>query len=163
MERTIRDDRLSQISTLWTMLLRAHATPTDAATAAQHALLERYGGAAYRYLLGSVRDADAAAELTQEFAVRLLRGDFHKADPKRGRFRDYLKSALSHLVHDQRRARRAAPQRIPSHQLARAEPDFDDEAAFLAVWRTELLARTWDTLAEVGPTYREALLLHVDR
>src|SRR5436190_23112401 len=138
MERTIRDDRLSQISTLWTMLLRAHATPTDAAMAAQHALLERYGGAAYRYLLGSVRDADVAAELTQEFAVRLLRGDFHKADPGRGRFRNYLKSALSHLVHDYWRGRKAAPERIPADQRAAAASDPDDEAAFLAVWRTEL-------------------------
>jgi RNA polymerase sigma-70 factor (ECF subfamily) len=162
MERTVADDRLSQISTLWTMLLRAH-TPADDAVAAQHALLERYGGAAYRYLLASVRDAGAAAELTQEFAVRLLRGDFHRADPKRGRFRDYLKSALSHLVHDQQRAKRGTHEKIPAHQLAREEPDTDDDAAFVAIWRTELLDRTWDALAEVGPTYREVLLLHVDQ
>jgi RNA polymerase sigma-70 factor (ECF subfamily) len=162
MERTVCDDRLSQISTLWTMLLRAH-TPADGARAAQHALLERYGGAAYRYLLGSVRDADVAAELTQEFAVRLLRGDFHKADPGRGRFRNYLKSALSHLVHDHERARRAAPGRIPAHPPAPAEAELDDDAAFLTVWRTELLDRTWDALAEIRPTYREILLLHVDQ
>ena len=94
---TAGEEHLSQITTLWTMLLRAH-TPADDAAAARHALLERYGGAVGRYLLGAVHDPDAAAELTQEFAVRFLRGDFRRAEAARGRFRDYLKTALIHLV-----------------------------------------------------------------
>src|SRR6266436_612212 len=100
---------LSQISTMWTMLFRAHAGGPEGAVSAQRAMMERYGGAVYRYLLGAVRDQDAAAELSQEFAVRFLRGDFRRADPDRGRFRDYLKTSLIHLVTDYHRARQRAP------------------------------------------------------
>jgi DNA-directed RNA polymerase specialized sigma24 family protein len=78
-----RDDWLSQITTEWTMLLGAHAGTAAAARPLQHALLERYGGAVARYLLGAVRDPDVAADLAQEFAVRFLRGDFRRADPGR--------------------------------------------------------------------------------
>jgi RNA polymerase sigma-70 factor (ECF subfamily) len=161
MERTAGDEHLSQISTLWTMLVRAH-TPAGEAVSAQHALLDRYGGAVGRYLLGATRDPEAAAELTQEFAVRFLRGDFRRADPGRGRFRDYLKTALIHLVADYRRARADLPRPLPPDIAApAAEPAEDDETAFLAGWRAELLDRTWESLAAVSPTQHAALFLRV--
>jgi DNA-directed RNA polymerase specialized sigma24 family protein len=47
-----------------------------------------------------VRDPEVADDLAQEFALRFLRGDFQRADPERGRCRDYLKRALINLVHD---------------------------------------------------------------
>jgi DNA-directed RNA polymerase specialized sigma24 family protein len=160
MDRSIGDEHLSQITTQWTMLLRAHATPADAAAAAQHVLLDRYGGAVSRYLLGAVRDDDAAADLAQEFAVRFLRGDFRRADPGRGRFRDYLKTALSHLVTDHRRARAAAPRPLPLDAAVPAD-EADDDAVFLASWRAELLDRTWDALAAGHPTEHAVLLVRV--
>jgi RNA polymerase sigma-70 factor (ECF subfamily) len=159
MERVGRDEHLSQISTLWSMLARAHAGEPNAATPAQHLLLIRYGAAVQRYLLGTVRDPDAAAELTQEFAVRFLRGDFRRADPGRGRFRDYLKTALIHLVTDYRRGQMAAPRPLPSDAAA-PEPA-EDEDEFLASWRAELLDRTWDALAAAHPTEHAVLLLRV--
>jgi RNA polymerase sigma-70 factor (ECF subfamily) len=163
MERNDPDQHLSQLSTLWTLLLRAHAAPADAALSAQHALLERYGGAVYRYLLGAVRDPDAAAELAQEFAVRFLRGDFRRADPGRGRFRDYLKAALIHLIADHRRAGRQRPRSLAPDTPGPAPPEPpDDEAAFLASWRAELLDRTWDALAAASPTQHAVLLARVD-
>ncbi len=154
-------EHLSQISTLWTMLVRAHASPADAARSAQCAMLERYGGAVGRYLLGAVRDPDAAAELTQEFAVRFLRGDFRRADPGRGRFRDYLKTALIHMVTDHRRARTGAPGPLPADVAASADPADGEDDAFLASWRAELLDRTWDALAAAHPTEHAVLLLRV--
>src|SRR4051794_28269956 len=93
----VAPSRLSRIDTPWTIVARAHDGPCDAAASAQRLLIERYRGAAYRYLRASVRDPDAAAELFQEFALRLLRGDFHRARRHRGRFRDYLKSVLVNL------------------------------------------------------------------
>jgi DNA-directed RNA polymerase specialized sigma24 family protein len=90
--------RLASISTQWTKLFRAHQDQGDAATAAQRELLLRYYGAVYRYLLGTLRDPAAAEELTQEFAVRFLRGDFHRADPQQGCFRDFVRTALRHLA-----------------------------------------------------------------
>src|SRR5947209_14466079 len=71
---------LTQIKTHWTMLFQAHRGEGDAVTAAQHKLLLRYHGAVYRYLLGTLRDPDAAEELSREFAVRFLRGDFKRAE-----------------------------------------------------------------------------------
>jgi RNA polymerase sigma-70 factor (ECF subfamily) len=153
------DDRLSQITTQWTMLFRAHADSPDAARPVQHALLERYGGAVARYLLGAVHDADVAADLTQEFAVRFLRGDFRRADPGRGRFRDYLKTALSHLIADHHRARAASPGPLLADAAAPSESA--DEDTFIATWRAELLDRTWDALADRHPTEHAVLLLRV--
>src|SRR4051812_47381138 len=90
--------RLDQISTAWTLVARAHHGPADAEATAQAALVERYQAGVYRYLLAATREPDAADELFQEFALRLVRGDFGRADRARGRFRDYVKSALINLV-----------------------------------------------------------------
>src|SRR5262245_18556900 len=83
--------RLSSISTLWSLVEKAHQE-TIAAAIAQRALLQRYCGAVYRYLLGALLDEAAAEDLFQDFALRFLRGDFRRADPGKGRFRDYLKT-----------------------------------------------------------------------
>src|SRR5438309_556796 len=76
------ENRLSHIATRWSVLLQAHQE-TDAAAAARQQLLERYCGAVYRYLLAAVRDHHAAEDLTQEFALRFVRGQFRLANPER--------------------------------------------------------------------------------
>ena len=157
------DEHLSQISTLWTMLLRAHDTPADAARSARHALLDRYGRAAYRYLLGAVHDPEAAQDLAQELAVRFLRGDFHRVDPGRGRFRDYLKTALIHLVTDYRRSQQRQPRTLNRDTAAPTVDEPDEEAVFLSGWRTELLDRTWEALAAKHATGHAALLVRVEQ
>src|SRR4051812_10699254 len=85
------NQRLSQLSTCWTLVAQAHAGDAGVEAAAQAALLQRYQSAVYRYLLGAVRDPDTADELFQEFALRFVRGDFRHADATRGRFRNYVK------------------------------------------------------------------------
>src|SRR6266571_6521976 len=94
------EQRLSRIATQWTVVFQAHGAADHAAGEARNRLLLQYSGAVYRYLFGAVRNADVAADLCQDFAVRFLRGDFHRADPCRGRFRDYLKTALANQVND---------------------------------------------------------------
>src|SRR6516225_4718871 len=94
------DRHLSRISTLWSLVSAAQHEPGDESRAAQKKLLERYGTAIRRYLLGAVRDANAAEDLWQEFAYRFLHGDLHGVDPQRGRFRDFVKGVLFHLVAD---------------------------------------------------------------
>jgi len=163
MERVATDVRLSEITTLWTMLLRAHDIPDDRARSARRTLLERYGRAAYRYLLGAVHDSEAAKELAQELAVRFLRGDFHRADPDRGRFRDYLKTALIHLVVDYRRSQQQQPRSLNRDVPAPSNEEPDDESVFLAGWRAELLDRTWEALVADHPTEHAALLLRVEQ
>jgi RNA polymerase sigma-70 factor (ECF subfamily) len=141
-------DHLSRIETFWTVVCRAQEGGASAATRAQEQLLERYTKAAHRYLLGALRDADLADDLTQEFALRFLRGDFQSADPQRGRFRDFVKRVLSHLVTDYYRRRKV--QQLPT-SVAEAVPApeaADLEGPFLASWRSELLDRAWKALAQ---------------
>jgi RNA polymerase sigma-70 factor (ECF subfamily) len=161
-DRTELSERLSRIETLWTLVFQAHGTQTDALAAAQRVLMQRYSGAVYRYLLGAVRDADVAGDLCQEFALRFVRGDFRRADPERGRFRDYLKTALIHLVTDHHRQRQAAPRPLAADAPEpKAPSEADSERDFLQSWREELLERTWRALAVAQPDYHAVLLLRV--
>ncbi len=103
------DLRLSRIETLWSVVRQANEAVLEKAKQAQQTLLERYGGAVRRYLLGSFRNEDAADEVFQEFALKLVSGAFQKADASHGRFRSFLKTTLFHLIVDyQRRGKRDA-------------------------------------------------------
>jgi RNA polymerase sigma-70 factor (ECF subfamily) len=150
--------RLSRISTLWTLLERAHAGPADQSDLARKALMHRYAGAAYRYLLGAVRDEDAAADLFQEFALRMLRGDFHGADPARGRFRSYVKTSLINLVNEHRRQQRREPAELVSDPPAPRVESTDD---FLAVWKRHLTDSAWNSLRDENLPLHTVLYLHV--
>jgi RNA polymerase sigma-70 factor (ECF subfamily) len=136
--------RLSRIDTHWSLLFDAHQGEADAAQRALEALLLRYSGAIYRYLLGAVRDANVADDLAQEFALRLVRGDFRRADPNRGRFRDFVKTSLYHLIVDHQRRKVALP--LPAELPGRPEEDEADRE-FTARWREGLLNRAWEGLS----------------
>jgi RNA polymerase sigma-70 factor (ECF subfamily) len=146
--------RLSDISTVWIELQQAHAGDRSAASA-QQLILQRYGQAVYRYLLSALRDPHAAEDLTQEFGLGLVRGDFRNVQPGRGRFRDYVKTVLFHLVSRYRKRQRtqAQPLAADSPELPdRAVPPDDPDREFLENWRNELLARTWEALAQAHAT-----------
>ena len=152
MASTESNVHLSRISTQWDLLFQAHHGQQDAKFEAQRVLLQRYCGAVYRYLLASVHRPDAAEELSQEFALRFLRGDFRGANPERGRFRDFLKTALYHLVVDYRRCQQKQPLPLPSDSFPVADADSAAEAIdeeFDHHWRQELLDRTWESLEKV--------------
>jgi RNA polymerase sigma-70 factor (ECF subfamily) len=166
------ESHLSRIETHWTAVVRAHRSPGDDAAAARALLLESYGGAVRRYLLASLRDVDAADDLAQEFALRFLRGDFQNADPGRGRFRDFLKRALYHLMIDHHRARRRTPKPLgdAAPDLAADGPDADAwdqdlDRQFLESWREQLMAHAWAALEKVqertGQPFADVLRLRV--
>jgi RNA polymerase sigma-70 factor (ECF subfamily) len=145
------NQRLSQITTRWSLVFQAHQGPPEERALAGQVLLQRYCGAIYRYLLAALRDADDAQEVAQEFALAFVRGDFRSADPERGRFRDYVRTSLFHLVvnHQRRRQRLARLRPLPpdSPALAVEGPggaELDRE--FLRQWREELLDRAWESL-----------------
>jgi DNA-directed RNA polymerase specialized sigma24 family protein len=170
MEQESQDQHLSRISTLWTVVCHAKGGPAEAATAAQEELMRRYRRAVYRYLLGALREADVADELTQEFALRFLRGDCRQADPQRGRFRDFVKGVLFHLIVDYHRRKRVQPQPLLADgaEPAAADPSPDDlfDRGFRDSWREELLARTWDGLAgiqkETGQPFHAVLRFRIE-
>ena len=169
MQADERNERLSRISTMWTMLRRAHDASSDAALLARQELMQRYCGAVYRYLLSAVRDPHAAEDLTQEFALRFIRGRFEGADPTRGRFRDYVKRSLFNLVDDYRRRQRKEPRALTPELGEPAAPAAEHaelDQAFIDSWRQELLARAWQALAkaqqETGQPYYAVLRLRVE-
>jgi RNA polymerase sigma-70 factor (ECF subfamily) len=144
--------RLGSIATLWTLVCKAHDGPTAAMISAQEQLLERYQGAIRRYLLGALHNEDDADELFQEFACRFLHGDLRGADPERGRFRDFVKGVLFHLLADFHNQRKRRPQALASDQAGPAvEPPsvMDMDRDFLSNWRDDLLARCWAALERV--------------
>jgi RNA polymerase sigma-70 factor (ECF subfamily) len=145
------DRHLSHISTLWSLVYRAHQGRPEEVGAAQRVLMERYAGAVRRYLLGALRDPEAADELFQEFSLRFLRGDFRGADPGRGRFRNFVKSAVFHLVvdHQRRRGRGGAPAPLTAEPAVEPPSQSDAERAFVESWREQLIDRTWQALAEL--------------
>jgi RNA polymerase sigma-70 factor (ECF subfamily) len=146
------DLRLSAIATRWTVVSQANQGAGPEAGAAQQAVLDRYGGAIRRYLAGAARDPDAADELYQEFAYRLLNGDLRGADRRRGRFRDFVKGVLFHLVADYHARKQRQPRPLPpdyAEAAVESVPLAGEEEAFLTSWRDELLARSWAALAEI--------------
>jgi RNA polymerase sigma-70 factor (ECF subfamily) len=151
MDQDDLNQRLSRIDTIWTQVIEAHGSKSDDVSRAQQALLKRYHGAVYRYLLGAVRDANAADDLSQEFALRFVRGDFKRAARERGRFRDYVKTALFHLIVDYQKRRQVQAKVLPleNPDAAAAEEPTGDDEDFLKRWRDELLNRAWEALAEV--------------
>jgi RNA polymerase sigma factor (sigma-70 family) len=171
-----RDEHLSRISTMWTMLRQAHqSTDGDAAeqarVAARQELMQRYCGAVYRYLLAAVRDVHQAEDLTQEFALRFVSGRFKQADPDRGRFRDYVKASLFRLVADHRRRSGGSKEKVPldGHEPVAPESSWlpADDRAFADSWRQELLSRAWQALAEAqqrtGQPCYDVLRLRVEQ
>lgn len=141
------DSRLSQIATLWTVVQRAHQGQELARSSAQELLLRRYSLAIHRYLIGATRNVETADELFQEFAMRFLRGDFQNADPGKGKFRQYLKTALFRLVVDHQRRTSRTPLTL---EAKGAEPSQTDERVseqeFTSAWRQELLDAAWEKL-----------------
>lgn len=161
---------LSQIETRWSIVFQAHQGHDDEALEAQRVMMERYGRAVHHYLLRVTRDPNSAADLAQEFALRFLRGDFRRANPGRGRFRDFVKTSVLHLVVDAHRRERSQAKIVPAPTYEPAAPstdlaDLDRE--FFDCWRNELMEQAWEALAKhergSGQPFHTVLRLRVDR
>lgn len=156
---------LREIETLWSEVLRASRPDSEAHTARARLVL-RYIGAVQQYMARVLRDDEAAAELAQEFAVRVLRGDFRRADPQRGRFRDFLRIAALNLVNDYRRRSRSRHliQHPEAPEPVAPRPEVDEpDAEFLHAWRLELFSRAMASLDEyqrrTGRPYHDLISL----
>jgi RNA polymerase sigma-70 factor (ECF subfamily) len=158
------DPRLSLISTMWSLVDRAHHGQAEAASSARQQLFERYEEAIRRYLRKVLHNPDAADEVMQQFALRLVRGDLRGANPELGRFRNFVKGTLFHLVADYYQQQRKWPGPLPADGATLATPP--DAATsnqhFEESWRDELLARAWAALAEIGPDWYAVLRYRAD-
>jgi DNA-directed RNA polymerase specialized sigma24 family protein len=164
------NDRLSAMNTCWQQVRAASLAAAvarddqdyQAVQLAQWELLERYGGAVQRYLLGAVHDEDLAQELAQDFAIEFLKGACKGADPARGRFRDFVKGIAQHLVANHFRKRKKLPGHLPTDHPEAAEPQARaGEATFIDCWRDQLLSRAWQALSnleqQTGQPYHAVL------
>lgn len=154
--------------THWSLVLAACHGSGDDVRSRQADVLERYYGAIYRYALRCLGDPDLAAEACQEFALRFVRGDFRHANPTRGRFRDYVKTSVVHLINEIRR-NQERNRHLPLHEGDTRSVDFTPpdlgEDLFVSLWRKELLNRAWgefEANGQSGPPYYAALRLKAD-
>jgi RNA polymerase sigma-70 factor (ECF subfamily) len=158
MSRGTTNDRLSGISTDWDALRTAHGGAT-AARAAQELVILRYEPAIRRYLKRVAGTPEAAEEVFQEFGVAVVEGKLRGADPARGRFRDYVKAALRHLIAKYHARRKRGPLSpgggSPALEAVPAPEPPDDP--FDEAWRDALLARAWAGLAAVSRAGYEVL------
>ncbi len=153
------DERLTDISTIWTTISSAH-TPGPQGQAAMEELVGRYHDAVTRYIHLKVRDKHLADEVLQEFWTKLLTGKLAGADKTKGRFRDYLRTVLHRLIIDHFRSRKL--QSLPPGDLLDSRPDED----FDRVWREAVINRVWsrlETYQATTPKNRYATVLQLRR
>jgi len=110
--------------------------------------LVRYSAAVRHYLealLGKDGDAD---DVGQEFFLKVVANGFVRASPDRGRFRDYLKTAVRNaaLTHLRKQQRQPDLMDVAVLQDTVASADPDAERRWPADWRTCLLNRAWRAL-----------------
>jgi RNA polymerase sigma-70 factor (ECF subfamily) len=161
-------DRLSQIETLWSMVHKAHQSDEEVARDAQRQLLQKYGSAIQRYLNAKLRDPAAADDIYQDFAVKFVRGDFHKVTPELGRFRTFIRTVLYRQIADYYRSKKRRGDIQLDVQILEPTADADHESGdeqFAQVWRDEMLKKAWDALyeleAQTGKPWYSVLQLRV--
>ena len=146
------EQRISRIETLWSVVRTAQCDDSLDSASAKQQMIDRYGAAIKRYLMGATRNEDLADELFQEFAVRFLTGKYATADAERGRFRSFLKTILFRLVAEHHRTT-GRDKSVPMGSLMPeavddSAPDASD-SEFNSVWSDELLKKAWAALAQL--------------
>jgi DNA-directed RNA polymerase specialized sigma24 family protein len=133
--------------TAWTIVRAAQAGSREA----WDRLIAAYWKPAYFFIRRRGHEVEAAKDLTQGFFAVALEKDFlDGVSADRGKFRTWLLAALGHFLSNQR-DRENAKKRGGGIDFVRAELDLPDvgptpEAAFLAGWARETLARAMERL-----------------
>ena len=168
-ESSLPQSRLSRIETLWSVVRNAHDENPSISSSAQEKLLDIYGGAIKRYLLTALRDESVAHDLYQDFALKLVNGDFHRTSPEKGKFRFFVKTVVHNLIRSHYRKQKRKSQSTDSLEYLASftdtEQELRDSQMFSESWREDLLYRTWQSLAEhqqrTGTMYYSILHLRV--
>lgn len=133
--------------TAWTVVRGARAGCRDA----WERLIEAYWKPAYFFVRRKGHDVESAKDLVQAFFATALEKDFlERVSADKGRFRTWLLAALSHFLSNERDRARAL-KRGGGMDVVRAEADLPSagptpEAAFMAGWAKEILARAMERL-----------------
>jgi len=152
MPNTPNENRLSRITTRWDEIFAAHGDSAESGTVpnqAQQNVLRRYADCVHRYILAATGDHHVAEDLTQDFALRFLRGDYGRARPEKGRFRDYLKTSLRNLITDHFRSQSNKNLKEVYEHLEQNEKHLDSlEERLMSDWRKQVLNLAWNALKQ---------------
>lgn len=149
-------------TTRWTIIIHAGKDATAERSKALSELCAMYWTPVYAFIQAKGRRAEEARDLTQGFfTTRMIeKNDVAAADPKRGRFRNWLLTAVSsYLANDLEMAR--AKKRIPGSALLSIDTadvegqcpiqighDMTPERAFERRWAMVLLEKALHKLEE---------------
>jgi RNA polymerase sigma-70 factor (ECF subfamily) len=147
-------------TTRWTLVVAAGDPRRKDARSALVSLCENYWYPLYAYLRRRGYQADPAQDLTQEFFIRVLEGQYlDRADPEKGRFRSFLLTSLKFFVADeedrQRARKRGGGQLVPfefssGEERYQREPAHDEtpERIFERRWALSVLDRVVEKLRD---------------
>lgn len=142
-------------TTNWSRVLRARGEATEDVRKALEELYRAYHAPLLAFARRLEADPDRAEDLVQGFFARLVhdRRLFDAADPKRGRFRTFLRAALRHHAinaHDAATAQKrgGGAQFIDADLDAFVSPDPAADALYDRLWARALLDRALARLAE---------------
>jgi RNA polymerase sigma-70 factor (ECF subfamily) len=166
-------------TTHWSVVLAARDGASPQSRAALAALCSTYWYPLYAFVRRWGRDAEAAADLTQDFFVRLLEKDYLQVvDRGKGKFRSFLLASFQHFLlnkHDRARAqKRGGGREVLSIDQASAEQryglepahDLSAEKLYERRWALTLLdqvlGRLRDEMIQAGKeTTYNALRVHL--
>jgi DNA-directed RNA polymerase specialized sigma24 family protein len=140
-------------TTRWSLVRDAARSGAQGRLALEE-LCRAYRPAVIAFLRRGGHDRDSAEEHAQSFFLHLLERELPaKADPARGRFRLFLRTALQnhvgHVREKEHAQRRQAPGGLLGEEMLErvgADPREDPERAFDLAWALTVLQRGIDTL-----------------
>ncbi len=162
-------------STRWSRVVAAADLATPDARAALEELCASYWYPIYAFVRRKGNDAEKSLDLTQSYFARLLeKGVLAAADPRKGRFRGFLRADCEHFLIDQHRREKALQRGggvgfiAIDAQVAEGRYHFEPTDAmtpdrlFDRAWATTLLGRVLDLLAvEYSDSGRADLFAHL--
>lgn len=137
------NSRLSQISTLWSVVRNANDSQSDTARDAQQQLWDQYSRAARRYLGAALQNDDAVEEVMQDLGLKIVRKEFKNATPEKGSFRSFMKTVLFRMVADYRRRQARGREYTTPDETETLDPAQEE---FATSWREEALELAWAKL-----------------
>jgi RNA polymerase sigma factor (sigma-70 family) len=121
-------------TTHWSVVLMAGKNATPQSAEALEKLCRTYWHPLYLFIRRQGQGPEDAQDLTQEFFSRLLeRNDFGMVDPRKGKFRTFLLTSLTHFLSNERdraqAAKRGGGQKLISLDELKAGEFFQFEPA----------------------------------
>ena len=145
--------------TRWTLILRAEKDQSPAARAALDYLCARYWTSIYAFLRRKGYDRHEAEDLTQGFLSKVLETrSISRADPSKGRFRNFLLRMLKDYLVDEARKRKALKRGGPNRlgdlsfdeaevlYLSEPDPGLSPEEVFDRGWAASLMESAYQKL-----------------